>query len=195
MKKTTLCIMLCTILLLLTACGAKGPTVAADGTPWSEDWIMVGSKMGVEDPGADFTLRDMKGARRMYFTAWSVGEARPYTNAQGETSNVYDAQLVLLLTEASSAQSAQVSVDEWLALAGENYDLIDTTQQTLAGQEFTVVTYRFPDRAGAYARGASAFAVYGTSAISAEFACQDSYEGDPAEILTGFLEHCHYAAD
>ena len=194
MKKTVLSIILCTVLLCLTACGAKTPTVATDGAPWSEDWIMVGSKLGVEDPGTDFTLRDVKGARKMYFTAWSVGDAQSHVNAQGEESDVYDAQLVVLVVEAGSADAAQASVDEWLTLAGENYAVIDTTQQTYNGQPFTVLTYDFASESSAYAQGASAFAVYDDCAISAEFACQDTFEGDAADILTDFLEHCHYAA-
>ena len=195
MKKSVLSIILCTVLLCLTACGAKTPTVAADGMTLEEDWIMLSAKIGAEDTGSDFTLRDMKGARKMTFTAWSVGEAQSHTNAQGEEADVYDAQLVVLVVEAGSAESAQASVDEWLTLAGENYNLIDTTQQTYNGQPFTVLTYDFASETSAYARGASAFAVYDGCAISAEFACQDTFEGDPANILTGFLEHCHYAAD
>ena len=192
MKKVVFCMILCVTLVSLTACGAKGPTVTADGAPWDDAWIMVGSKIGAEAP--DFTLRDVKGAKKMTFTAWSAGEAQPHTNAQGEESNVYDAQLVVLAVEAGTAEAAQASVDEWLSLAGGAYTVTDTAQQVLGGQAFTVLTYDFSSETSAYARGASAFAVYGGCAISAEFACQDSYEGDAAEVLTGFLENCHYAA-
>ena len=194
MKKTVVCVMLCAILAGLTACGAKGPTVTADGAAWDDAWIMLGSRIGAESPGAGFTLRDVKGAKKMTFTAWSVGEAQTYTDAQGEENNVYDAQLVVLVVEAGTAEAAQANVDEWLSLAGETYNVDDTTQQILGGREFTVLTYGFSSETRAYARGASAFAVYDGCAISAEFACQDSYEGEPAEILTSFLENCHYAA-
>ena len=195
MKKTVFCMMLWAILVGLTACGTKGPAVAADGSPWDDAWIMVGAQIGAETPGGGFTLRDVKGAKKMTFTAWSVGEARPHTNAQGEESSVYDAQLVVLVVEAGTEEAAQANVDEWLSLAGETYSVTDTAQQTCNGQEFTVLTYTFVSDASAYARGASAFTVCNGCAVSAEFACQDSYEGDPAEVLTGFLEGCHYAAD
>ena len=194
MKKIVFCMVLCVILTSLIACGAKGPTVTADGVPWDDNWIMVGLNIGAENPGTDFTLRDVKGAKKMTFTAWSAGEAQPHTNAQGEEINVYDAQLVVLVVEAGTAEAAQASVDEWLSLAGDTYTVTNTAQQVLGGQEFTVLTYDFSSENSAYARGASAFAVYGGCAVSAEFACQDSYEGNPAEILTGFLENCHYAA-
>ena len=194
MKKTVFCMLLCAVLAGLTACGAKGPAVAVDGAAWDDAWIMLGSKIGAEAPGAGFALRDVKGAKKMTFTAWSVGEAQPYTGAQGEESNVYDAQLVVLVVEAGTAEAAQANVDEWLSLAGEAYSVTGTAQQTCSGQEFTVLTYTFASGSGSYARGASAFAVYDGCAISAEFACRDGYEGDPAETLTGFLENCHYAA-
>ena len=194
MKKIGFFMILCVILAGLTACGVKGPAATVDGAPWDDNWIMVGLKIGAENPGTDFTLRDVKGAKKMTFTAWSAGEAQPHTNAQGEESNVYDAQLVVLVVEAGTAEAAQASVDEWLSLAGDAYTVTNTAQQVLGGQEFTVLTYDFSSETSAYARGASAFAVYGGCAISAEFACQDSYEGNPAEILTGFLENCHYAA-
>ncbi len=192
MKKTVFCMMLCTVLASLTACGAKGPAV--DGAAWEDDWIMVGAKIGAESPGDDFTLRDVKGAKNMTYTAWSVGEAQSHTDAQGEESDVYDAQLVVLAVEAGTADAAQATVDEWLSMAGETYSITGTTQQTCNGQEFTVLTYTIASDANSYARGASAFTVYDDCAISTEFACQDSFEGDPAEILTGFLDNCHYAA-
>ena len=192
MKKAVLFMMICA---LLAGCGQKTPSVAADGTAWSEDWVMVGEKIGVEDPGHDFTLRDVKGAKKMYFTAWSIGDAQPHTGADGEEIDVYDAQLVFLLVESGSAESAQATVDEWLALAGETYAVTGTAQQTCNGQEFTLLSYTFASENSAYARGASAFTVYGGCAVSAEFACQDDFDTDPSEMLTDFLEHCHYAAE
>ena len=195
MKKTVLFITACAMLVCLAGCGEKHPAAAADGAVWSDDWVMVGEKIGVEDPGHDFTLRDVKGAKKMYFTSWSIGDARPHVGTDGEEINVYDAQLVFLLVEAGSAEAAQASVDEWLTLAGETYTVTDTVQQTCNGQQFTLLTYTFASDTSAYARGASAFTVYDGCAVSAEFACQDTFEGDAAEMLTDFLEHCHYAAE
>lgn len=195
MKKTILCGFLCALLICLTGCGEKTPTVAEDGTPWSEDWVMVGQNMGVEDPGHGFTLQDVKGAKKMFFTSWSAGEARPHVDDQGEELDVYEAQLVLLLSVASSAESAQTTVDEWLTMAQDTYVITDTTQKVCNGRTFTILAYDFASDTSAYAHGASAFAVYDTNAISAELACQDTFEGDPVEILTDILEHCHYGVN
>lgn len=195
MKKTVFPILICGILSCLTGCGAQKPSMAADGTPWSGDWIMIGRKIGVEDPGRGFTLRDVKGARNMYFTAWSIGDARSYVSAESEETDVYDAQLVVLLLDSGSTESARASVDEWLDLAGDAYSVTDTAQYTCNGQEFTVLTYTFSSDTDPYARGASAFTVYDGCAVSAEFACQNTFEEDEVEVLTDFLNHFHYAAE
>ena len=195
MKKTFLLIAICTMLACLTGCGTKTPAMAADGTPWSKDWIKLGPTLGVEEPGHGLTLRDEKSARNMFYTAWSIGEAQTYVNSSGQETNRYDAQLVLLVSSFDSTEDAQDSVDELLDLAGENYAVMDTSRQTYNGQEFTILTYTFPSDASPYARGVSAFAAFDTWVISAELACQESFEEDAQEILADFLSHCHYAAE
>ena len=195
MKKAFLLITICTILVCLTGCGAKTPDMAADGTPWNKDWLKLGPKVGVEEPEHGLTLRDEKSAKNMFYTAWSIGEAQPYVNASGNETNRYDAQLVVLMLSSDTVEDAQLSVDDWLDLAAENYTITNTAQQTYNGQEFTVLTYTFSSDTSAYARGVSAFAVFDTWAISAELACQDAFEGNAQEILADFLYHCHYAAE
>lgn len=195
MKKAFLLVMICGILAGLTGCKAQIPAMAADGTPWSEDWITLDRMLGIEQPGHGLTLRDDKAARNMSYVAWSIGEAQPYTNASGEETNLYDAQLVLLLMASDTAEEARMSIDEWLDLAAENYAITDTAQQTCNGQEFTVLTYTFSSDTSPFARGVSAFTTYDTWAISVEFACQDSFEENAWEIMEDFLNHCHYAAE
>ncbi len=195
MKKAFLLIMTGTLLACLTGCGTQIPAMAADGTPWSEDWITLGQTLGVEEPGHGLTLRDNKVSSSMYYTAWSIGEARPYVNASDEKTNLYDAQLVLLLMDSGTAEEARMSVREWLALAADHYAITDTAQQTYNGQEFTVLTYTFPSDTSPYAHGVSAFTVVDAWAVSVEFACQDTFEEDAGEILADFLTHCHYAAE
>jgi len=194
MKKAFLLIVICSILAWLTGCGTM-PTMAVDGTPWSDDWITLGSVLGVEEPGHGLTLRDDKAARDMCYTAWSIGEAQPYVNASGEETSLYDAQLAVLLKASGTAEEAQMSVDEWLDLAADHYTITDTAQHTFNGQEFTVLTYTFPPDTSPFAHGVSAFSNFDTWAISAELACQDTFEGDAWEIMTDFLDHCHYASE
>ncbi len=183
---------LCALLLALAGCGAKLPAAAADGTPWSKDWTMVGQKLGVEGPGEAFTLRDVKGSKNLYFTAWSAGEPRTHTDGEGEEVQVYDAQVVVLLSDEGSDEAAQTAVEEWLSLAENAYDLSATDQATHNGQDFTALTYTFPS-GSAYAQGASAFTVYGGCAVSVEIACQEDFTPAAPDILADFLDHCHYA--
>lgn len=195
MKKALLIIMICTMLSCLTGCGAEMPAMAVDGTPWSEDWITLGRTLGVEEPGHGLTLRDDKAARNMCYTAWSIGEAQSYVNTSGEETNLYDAQMVLLLAASDTSEEAQMSVDEWLAMAADRYTVTDTAQQTCNGQEFVVLTYTFSSDTSPFSHGVSAFTTFHNWAISVEFACQDTFEEDAWEIVKDFLEHCHYAAD
>ena len=193
MKRNILIVMLCAVLLCLSGCGAPG--TAVDGAAWSEDWITMGGKVGVEQPGHGLTLRDDKAAQRMYYAAWSIGEAQPYTNASGEETDLYDAQLVFLLRDADTAVGAQETLEEWLELAADNYAVTDTAQQTYNGQEFTVLTYTFTSETSPFARGVSAFAAFDRWALSVELACQESFEEDAGQVMADFLEHCHYAPE
>lgn len=192
MKKRLLMVMICIMIMCLAGCVGM-PTEAVDGTPWSEDWTTLALTLGIEQPGHGLTLRDNKAARRMYYATWSIGEAQPYTNTEGSETNIYDAQLVLLLVFSDEAESARADMNEWLDLAKNSYNVTDTSQQTYNGQEFTVLTYTHESDTSPFAGGVSAFTVYDTCAISAEFTCQDTFDGDPGEILADVLEHCHYA--
>ena len=195
MKKTFLLTAICVVLACLTGCGAGMPAAAADGTPWSEEWTTLGQTLGVEEPGHGLTPQDHKAARNMYYASWSIGEAQSYVSSSGEETNLYDAQLVLLLAASDTPEEAQESVNEWLSLAEDSYTVASTGQQTFNGQEFTVLTYTFSSDTSPLSHGVSAFTTYGAYAISAEFVCQDTFDGDASEIVTDFLEHCHYAAN
>lgn len=195
MKKAFLLVMICGMLACLAGCKVQLPAEAVDGTPWSEDWLTLERTLGIEEPGHGLTLRDNKMAKNMSYAAWSIGEAQSYTNASGEETNLYDAQLVLLLMASDTAEEAQTSIDEWLDLAAENYTITDTAQQTCNGQEFTVLTYTFSSDTSPFARGVSAFTTFDTWAISFEFACQDTFEENAWEIMADVLNHCHYAAE
>ena len=45
-----------------------------------------------------------------------------------------------------------------------------------------------------YARGASAYGLFGNCAVSVEAACREEFDGDAARLLAEFLDSCHYAA-
>ena len=197
MKKMRYALFAAALCLTLAGCAAAPPPEeAADGSVWGDSWVTVGGVVGVDTP-EDMDHRENNEAlavNGMYYAAWSIGEGRPYTNEDGEDAELYDAQIYLLLDEHRSAQEAGNTLNQWMALAQRQYTVAQTAEETYNGQDFTVITYSFDSETNPYARGASAFGIYGGYAISVELACQEDFDGDAAQLLARFLEHCHYAA-
>lgn len=182
--------------LCLTGCGQPAPVRAADGAPWSGGWITVGGILGVDTPaGIDpRENNDTLSGKGMYYAAWSIGEAEPYVNADGGEAQVYDAQICLLLAGYNGAEKAEDALAEWESIANDRYAVEQTLSATCNGQDFTLLTYIYVSETNPYDRGASAFGVYRNYAINVEVSCREGFTGDPREILTDFLEHCHYSA-
>lgn len=179
----------------LGGCASLPPESAADGNAWDDAWVTVGNIVGVDTPEAMTPQEnnDALSANGMFYATWSIGDAVPYTNEDGEDAQVYDAQVYLLLAGYDAADKAEDRSDEWLSMASGQYAVEDTFAQTCNGQDFTVITYTYTSATNPYARGASAFGVYRNYAVSAEIACREGFEGDARAILTDFLERCHYA--
>lgn len=183
-------------LLCLSGCGTPPPETAADGSTWDEDWITIGNVIGIDTPEG-MSLQensDALSAKGMYYASWSLGDAESAVNEDGENAQVYDAQVYLLAAGYDGTDKAEEAAAEWLDMAFEQYAVESTARETYNGQEFTVVTCTYISETNPYARGASAFGVYGNYAVSAELSCQERFDGNAPEILADFLEHCHYAA-
>jgi len=190
---------LCACALLLTGCAAQEtlPEQAADGTPWDEGWTAVGGILGVEAMDNGLTLRDTNSAiaaSGMYYALWAVGEPQPFTNADGDGADLYDAQLAVVVSEQKSPGDAEKSRADWVALAEEHYQITARDSQQCNGADYTVLEYTCQSEGNPYARGASAFGVYGDTAVCMELSCLDSFTGDETEYLSAFLAHSHYAA-
>ena len=186
--------------LLLAACVCLAgcqpiPVTAADGASWSDEWVTIGGIVGVDTPaGIDYRENnDALSIRGMYYAAWSIGEAEPYTNEDGDEAQLYDAQIYFLLAGYDAAEKAEASAAEWQSMARERYTVDQTLPAVCNGQDFTVLTYSFDSETNPYANGASAFGVYRNYAVSVELSCREDFAGSPLEILTDFLEHCHYS--
>lgn len=195
MKKAVVLIALCAMLLCLPGCGSKRPDAAVDGTPWGKDWLTINRTLGVEELGHGLTLRDEKGAKNMFYNGWSIGEEQTWTDASGEEIKVYDAQLTILLMSDKTEEEAHQDMDQFLTLADASYTVDEIVTRTCNGQEYVFMTYAFPPGTSAFSRGASAFTTFGSSAISVEFVCRDSFAEDPGEVLADILACCHYAAE
>ena len=179
--------------LLFTGCAAQtGPTNEELG--WDKDWVRVGALLGVE-PVDGFTLSeniDAMGIFGLYYATWVTGEARDYTNADGDKAQIYDAQIYVLLQQSKNADEAQSALEEWISREREAYEAGEILTATCAGQEFDLFPLLRSGEDNPYTHGAAAFAARDDWAISVELLCQDSFEGDPQTCLTQFLSGFHY---
>lgn len=193
--KKSLCLFLLLCLLCLGGC-TQYPDRAADGAEWDKNWTMLGSVLGVEEPGDGLTLQNNNSVLTgddLYYAAWVVGEPTVYTNEDGKDVDVYDAQLYLLLAGCSDEEYAKQNMADWMAREEETYTLTETRTETRNGQEYTLLLYECGSETNPYSRGISAFTTYGNYALSAELACRESYTGAEAEVLLRFLDGCHFS--
>lgn len=185
------------LLLFLSSC-SDYPERAADGADWNKNWTMLGSVLGVEEPGDELILQDnniILSGSDIYYATWTVGEPTPYTNEDGDEVDLYSAQLYLLLSGCSDSNYAQQMVDDWIQRDQETYTASEMVKNTCNAQEYTILIYECGSETNPYSRGAVAFTTYGNYAVSAEFDCQDSYSEDVEEVLLRFLDGCHYSAE
>ena len=195
MKKRMALLLAGALCLGLAGCAAVPPEQAADGLDWEESWVTVGGMIGVDTPdGMDARENnEALAANGMYYATWSVGEGEPYTNADGEDAQLYDAQVYLLLAGYKSDEEAGDALDQWKGMAESRYAVGQAAQETHNGQDYTVITYTFDSEENPYARGASAYGVYCNFAVSVELACREGFDGDAGQLLAQFLDSCHYA--
>lgn len=194
-KKAAAVLLAGALCLGLAGCAGSPPERAADGLSWDEDWVTVGGMVGVDTP-AGMELRENNEALAvsgMYYATWSMGEAEPYTNEDGDDVALYDAQLYLLVDSYQSAAEAERTLTQWEDMASRQYTVSSSVEETHNGVDFAVIAYTFGSDTNPYARGVSAFGVYQDCAISAEFTCREGFDGDDAQLLAAFLDNCHYA--
>ncbi|MBD5102664.1 MAG: hypothetical protein HDT27_08245 [Subdoligranulum sp.] len=193
------------LLLGLAAClGLAGcsmptppPKTAADGTPWSEEWVTIGGALGVETPD-DFTLlenADTMSSNMMAYAVWSLGEGEPFTTQDGENTTLYDAQLFILLGATESEEKAAETLAGWMEIGEGMYVLASGAQENYRGQDYTVITYTYASEETPYSAGASAFGTFRDYAVSIEITCRGEAANDPKALLAEFLDRLHYAGE
>lgn len=184
------------LISLLTGC-SSAPQTAADGQSWQDDWLKIGTSVGVDTPEQLSLLENKEAlaADGLYYAAWVAGSSVPYENNDGDVIDLYDAQLYFLTNETASGETAAASCNAWLSAAKENYEVQTEDTVTLNGQPYTLLTYTCTGEDNPYERGVSAFGVSGSTAVCAEFTCLEGYAEDLETILTKFLNGCHFKAD
>lgn len=193
--KYIIALLLLTGMLSLSAC-AQYPEQTTDGTPWNQDWTMLGSVLGVEDPENGFSLLNnysLLTGEDIYYAAWTAGEPADYTNEDNEDVQVYGAQIYLLATGCADENHVKQNQEEWIARQKQTYTVKETWSETRNGQEYTLLTYTCGSDTNPYQRGVSAFTAHGNYAVSAELVCRKDFVGQEREILLQFLDGCHYS--
>lgn len=173
--------------LILAAC-TPSERVVKDGQ------ITVGPSMGVDTPQGFSLLenKDALAADGLYYATWGIGNSSPYKNSDGETVELYEAQLYLLTKEAKDGESAKKSYLEWLESAEGIYDVLNKETITCNGQPYILLTYNCIGADTPYSHGVSAFGVYGANAVCAELTCVEEFQEGLAPLLTNFLNNCYY---
>lgn len=171
---------------LLTGCALpEAPEVAADGTPWSDEWITIGAVLGVEniDGWKNIRNEDLLADTGMYFASWVTGES---------SEGVYPAQVFLVLSQCETAADAEELLGEWTKLAGENYntEAPEILEHKLG--TFTLIPYTC-GADSTFDRGVSCVGIVGTRAVNLEVSCMADVELDLQATVTEFLNGFHFA--
>lgn len=174
------------------------PSGAADGAAWDKSWEMMGKVVGIAPPGHGLTLQtnnSVLAGEETYYASWTIGEGEPYINEDGDEVSLHPAQLYLLLYGCGDAASAQSTCEEFLTRERQTYTVQQEYTAVYNDQSYTLMDYACISETNPYERGCSAFTVYGNYVFVAELTCQESFEGDAAQILSDVLDGIHYSAD
>ena len=182
------------IAALLSGCSVL-PSTSENDTAVNSEYVTIGSSLTVRNTDTRLTLlsnMDALSADGLYYASWTAGNSEPYENFAGDTVDLYDAQLYLLLGEFKSSDAAQQTMDNWLTAVQTNYDVTDEKTVTCNDQSYTMVIYNFQNEENPYAHGVSALGVYQNIAVCVELTCRENYQEDLEKMLTAFLNNCSY---
>jgi len=186
--------------VFLTGCfrQAQPADKNAGGSPQNEAPVIIGKYLEVSGPGSPFTLLDNKdvlAADGLYYATWGIGDHVPYVNSDGETVDLYDAQLYLLYNECTSDEEASRKTASWLAAAEENYDISASGPLTCEGRTYTEIVYTCTSETSPYTHGVSLFQADGENALCMELTCCENFKDDPETLMQKFLASCHFSTD
>lgn len=196
--KKCICILTITMTLALTACSVLPAIDSGDDlTDVNAEYVTIGNILTVHNADDRLTLlhnMDTLSSDGLYYATWTAGDPEPYENSDGDTVDLYDAQLYLLLGKYKNAETAQENMDSWLNAGRSNYDVTEEGTILCGEQSYTVITYTFTNQENPYARGVSAFGVYENCAVCVELTCREGYDEDLQEMLIDFLQECTYGS-
>ena len=185
------------ITLILTGCSVF-PEEETENTWESSGYAAIGHYLTIKNSGSGLSLLDnidVLSADGLYYATFTMGTSEPYENSDGDTVDLYDAQLYLVLGEYSNSTNAQNNMNKWLTAAKENYQILQEEEINAGGQSYSLITYRFTNETNPYDRGISAFGIHENNAVCIELTCRENFEDDLRTIMMDFLNNCTYNAD
>lgn len=157
--------------------------------------ITIGNHLTIQNRDNRLTLLnniDTLSADGLYYASWCIGDSRPYENSDGDTVDLYDAQLYLLLGEFSGSDEARNAMNQWLAAGKTNYEILSEEENICNGQTYTFITYNCISTDNPYDHGISAFCVNKNNAVCIELTCLKDFPEDLKTILLDFLNGCSF---
>lgn len=185
------------MILAITLCSCSSPA-EKELAPGNSEYTPIGSRLEIRNIDGRLTMvdnMDALSADGLYYAAWTMGEPEAFQNSEGQTVDLYDAQLYLLLGEYESPKKAEENRDAWLDAGRTNYQVTGEEEITCNGQTYSLLTYNCVGEGNPYARGVSAFGAFYDNAVCVELTCQEDFTEDLRAILTDFLECCSYRED
>lgn len=198
MKFKYLFYILCVVCILTGCAHASFLSPETKEDAWTDSgFITIGHNLTVHNIDNGMTLLeniDVLSADGLYYATWTMGDAEPYENSEGETVDLYDAHLYLLLGEFPTSQKALDNSNKWIAAAETNYEVLSKEEIVCKEQPYTLLTYNCISDENPYAHGVSAFGVCQDSAVCIELTCRETFEEDIKTILIDFLNNCTYSS-
>lgn len=178
--------------LSLVLCGCGSEPLPAD---WEEDWTVIAPFLAAE-PMECFTFgesNDAMGLGGVYYAAWINGDARDFTNAEGESTKIYNSQIYVVAQECRTEEDARREVAAWIIREKQNYETGEEIVIDINGQEYTLLNMFSGKEGNPYGFGCAAFSVSGSNAICVELVCSDTFTAEPQTLLEEFLSGLHYS--
>lgn len=183
--------------LFFTGCSQFMP----DGEPLEDTWsdsgyVTIGHGLTINNSDNRLTLlenRDTLSAEGLYYATFTIGSSIPFENSDGDTVDLYDAHLYLLLGEYPSSTQALENMSKWLTAAQNNYHVLSEEEITCNGQTYTMLSYDFVESDNhPYDRGISVFGAVDKKAVCIELTCREIFKEDLRDIIIPFLDNCTY---
>lgn len=179
------------LILCLILCGCGKESRPAE---WEDSWTAIAPCLASEGlEGFTFAeSADTFGIGGVYYATWTQGAKREYTNAQGEETFIFDAQLYAVVQECRTEAEADQSISAWIAREQQNYSCAEPREVLSNDRTYTLLSMNQGSEGNPYPFGCAAFTRIGTNALCVELVCAETFTGDPQALLEAFLSGLHY---